>query len=75
MKIFERLKSLLVAKYLGRWIRHGLTSFSGFIVGVGVVVPPDVIQKFIDSGTEYILALLVFLIGIAGSYLESKKNR
>lgn len=73
MKIFEWVKSLLVGKYLGAWVRHALTALGGFILAQGIVAP-EVITKFVDSGTEVVSALLLFAIGLLSSYLQKKQK-
>ncbi len=73
MKIFEWIKGLLVGKYLGSWVRHALSALGGFILAQGLVAP-EVITKFVDSGTEVISALLLFAISLLSSYIQKKQK-
>lgn len=47
-------------KYIGSFVRHGLTVAAGFLLAKGIAVPPEAVEQVSSGATEILGAVATY---------------
>lgn len=62
-------------KYIGSFVRHGLTVLSGYLLAKGVAIPSEGVEAVASGATEILGALATYGIAQAWSFFEKAKSK
>lgn len=66
------LVSALAKKYLGSFVRHGLTLVAGVLLAFGV--SQETADSFVTVNTEVVIGLIVYAAAQAMSFISTDKS-
>lgn len=70
--MLEWVKKMLISKWAGSAARHLMSVVAGFLLAIGVA--PELVEKFTASGSEILVAVIVYLVAQAWSFAEKKRE-
>ena len=66
------IRNLLLGRWVGSVIRHAMTAIGAWLVLPHLGLEPEVVAKFVESGTAVAIGVATWLVGQLASLAEKK---